>query len=109
MGGDYRDGIRRYGHWRVVRVRRGRSPRLGRHGLGVQHYSIAPTEREARRRLDEAKRLTDQSPDIERAFDALIFAGDEAEATRRYKRWEAYLVDFEEKIRQFFNRYAGGR
>jgi hypothetical protein len=78
-------------------------------GLGVQHYSIAPTEREARRRLDEAKRLADQSPDIERAFDALVFAGDETEATRRYKRWEAYLVDFEEKARQFFNRYAGGR
>ena len=44
-----------------------------------------------------------------RAFDALVFAGDETEATRRYKRWEAYLVDFEEKTRQFFNRYAGGR
>lgn len=78
-------------------------------GVGVQHYSIVPTERDTRRRLDEAKRLADQLPDIERAFDALLFAGDETEATRRYKRWEAYLIDFEDKTRQFFSRYAGGR
>jgi hypothetical protein len=74
-------------------------------GVAIQHYHLKPTDREAKRRLEEAERLADQLPDIERAFDALVFAGDETEAVRRYKRWEAYVTGFDERTAQFFRRY----
>ncbi len=77
-------------------------------GVGIQHYSLKPTDREAKRRLEEASRLADQLPDIERAFDALVFAGDETEALRRYKRWEAYVKDFDGRTEHFFRRYSVG-
>ncbi len=67
----------------------------------MQHFSIGPAERDARRQVEDAKRLADQVLDIERAFDALVFAGNESEAVRRYQRWEAYVIDFEQKTRQF--------
>lgn len=71
-------------------------------GLSIQHFSIAPVQKEAQNRIDQAKQLMELLPDIKRAFDALLFAESEGEAERRFKRWKAYVEDFKSKVTPFF-------
>ncbi len=71
-------------------------------GLSIQQFNIAPQIEEGRKRLDDAQEFLKPFPDIEKVFDGLIFAESETEATRRFKKWEAYIESIKAKASHFF-------
>lgn len=75
-------------------------------GLSIQQYNIEPRLQEARRRLEEARALAQTFPDIERAFDAVVFVDSEPEARKRFKKWETYIETLQAKASHFFARPA---
>ncbi|MGQ0810976.1 MAG: hypothetical protein ACT4OO_07110 [Nitrospiraceae bacterium] len=73
-------------------------------GLSIQQFDIEPRVKEARHRLEEARALAQTFPDIERAFDAVVFVDSETEALKRFKKWETYIETLQVRASHVFAR-----
>lgn len=71
-------------------------------GLTIQKNDLEPEIEKAKERLDQARALAQLYPDIERAFDAVVFVDSEAEAERRFRKWEAFIETLRTKVSHFF-------
>jgi hypothetical protein len=74
--------------------------------LGIDHLHIQPQQKRIDTRRQEINRELEKVPDIQRTFDALIFADSPAEAERRFKRWRTYAREFQQRGLALFRQYA---